>query len=119
MTKVLVVTDVFPKDVNLSSNGGDYYFGRSFLINDYGIVIAGRHWTSADFQYDQSCGQFQDYPEEDGVSPTDALTYSGTLSLKGAEEIEIKKPKKKTHRLQTRRISKKHKIAMTGGIQIQ
>jgi hypothetical protein len=35
------------------------------------------------------------------------------------KEIEIKKPKKKTHRLETRRISKKRKIAMTGGIEIQ
>jgi len=35
------------------------------------------------------------------------------------KELEIKKPRKKTHRLETRRISKKRKIAITGGIQIQ
>lgn len=35
------------------------------------------------------------------------------------KEIEVKKPKKKIHGLETRRISKKRKIAITGGIQIQ
>lgn len=35
------------------------------------------------------------------------------------KEMEVKKPRKKTHRLERRRISKKRETAITGGIQIQ
>lgn len=63
--KVGSVTDIYPQDPSLSSNGGDYYFGRSFweiIVCDrhkvYKAMDLTLHWTSAEFDFDELSGDF-------------------------------------------------------------
>lgn len=51
------ITDIEPKRPELSSNGGDYYFGRYPVIVDEAIV-GYTQWTSSEFDYCEITGAF-------------------------------------------------------------
>lgn len=54
-----VITDIIPDRPELSSNGGDYYFGRTVAVKN-GLPVAVRFWTSAEFDYCTHSGHFGD-----------------------------------------------------------
>lgn len=63
--KVERLTDIVPNDPSLSSNGGDYYFGRNFyeiIVCDgkrvYKALDLTLYWTSSEFDFDELSGDF-------------------------------------------------------------
>lgn len=60
--KYFTVTDREPVDPAMSSNGGDYRFGRTVAVNvssNPPAPLAVTHWTSAEFEFCPLCGQFE------------------------------------------------------------
>ena len=63
----------------MSSNGGDYDFGRTVAVQD-GQPVAVRYWTSADFPYCPHSGRFDECEERYGcgdAAPMDARDVEG------------------------------------------
>ena len=63
----------------MSSNGGDYDFGRTVVAED-GKPVAVRYWTSAEFDYCPHCGVFNRCEERRGCgdpAPMDARDVEG------------------------------------------
>lgn len=65
--EVNYITDVYPTNPLLSSNGGDYFFGRRIYNilfyhenSFHKIENITTYWTSADFSYDEIDGDFKD-----------------------------------------------------------
>ena len=58
------VTDQEPRDPEgrFSTNGGDYWFGRTIAVCD-GVPVAVRFWTSAEFAYCPHSGHFGECDE--------------------------------------------------------
>lgn len=63
----------------MSSDGGDYDFGRTVVVED-GKPVAVRFWTSADFDYCPHGGHFNRCEEHRGCgdpAPLDARAIAG------------------------------------------
>jgi hypothetical protein len=68
--KFYEITDAEPRDPEgrFSTNGGDYWFGRTVAVKD-GTPVAVRYWTSAEFQYCPHSGGFYECDHDDCYEP--------------------------------------------------
>ena len=72
------ITDQEPRDPEgrFSSNGGDYWFGRTVAVSD-GVPVAVRFWTSAEFPYCPHGGHFGECGESCEAAPFDESYVTG------------------------------------------
>lgn len=54
--KLVSVTTRESTDPRFSSNGGDYSFGYTIAVDNYGRIVGGYHWCSHDWGCCEGCG---------------------------------------------------------------
>lgn len=82
MTKYYEVIDRESTNSDLANNGGDYTEGHDLMIEN-GKVVAGRFWTSAEFDYCPHRGTYDRCKE-----PWCSDEYEGPIDLTGGRWVD-------------------------------